>query len=162
MTPDALAAALSAAVTRAEALDALHAYSQVAVPVRLWTVMTVDLEAGVARRAWTSAPGAYPVSGTKPVPENDWFVGLAERGEPFAANSYREIAAVFPDHEAIAALGCGSVLNLPVMLGGSLSATVNLLDEEGRFGPEAVAGARAALALPALAAVATAAALPGE
>ena len=161
MTPDALAAALGRARTAGDALGALHAYSQAAVPVRLWTVMTVDLDAGVARRAWTSHPEDYPVSGTKPVPDDDWFAGLADRQEPFVASTLAEIAAVFPDHEAIAALGCGSVLNLPVAIGGRLAATVNLLDAEGRIGPDRARAAAAALALPALAAVAVARALPG-
>ena len=162
MTPDAFAAALAAARTTGEALGALHAFSQSVVPVRLWTVMTVDHEAGLARRAYTSHPDEYPVSGTKPVPEGEWFEGLSGRGEPFVANTLAAIAEVFPDHETIGALGCGSVLNLPVAIGGRLAATVNLLDVEGRFTPEQVAAARAALALPSLGAVAIARLLPGD
>ena len=160
MTPDALSAALGRARTAREALGALHAYSQAAMPVRLWTVMTVDLDAGVARRAWTSHPEDYPVSGTKPIPEGDWFAGLAERREPFVANTLAGIARVFPDHAIIGALGCGAVLNLPVVIADRLAATVNLLDVEGHFTPARIAAA-ADLALPALAAVALARGLRG-
>ncbi|MEM7710538.1 MAG: GAF domain-containing protein [Pseudomonadota bacterium] len=148
-----LATALSDARDAGAVFAALHAHSQAFHPVRLWTVMSVDMEAGIARRAYTSHPEAYPVSGTKPVPEGDWFDGI-HRGEIFVANTLADIAEVFPDHEAIGALGCGAVVNLPVMIGGTLAATINLLDAEHAFPPAVVARLDDALALPALAAVA--------
>ena len=67
---------------------------------------------------------------------------------------------MFPDHAIIGALGCGAVLNLPVVIADRLAATVNLLDVEGHFTPARIAAA-ADLALPALAAVALARGLPG-
>ncbi|TFL16322.1 GAF domain-containing protein [Jannaschia formosa] len=146
---------LSQATTPEACLAALHAESQRVMPVRLWTVMLVDMEAGLARRAFTSHPRDYPTSGTKPIPDNDWFRQVHERRQPFVANSIAEIAAVFPDHETIAALGCASCLNLPVTVGGALAGTVNLLDGEGRFDREAVARLEDRLALPALAALTT-------
>ena len=153
---------LSRATTPEDAFAALHAFSQDVLPVRLWTVMTVDMAAGVARRAYTSHPEAYPTSGTKPVPDNAWFTQVHERREPFVANAIEEIAAVFPDHETIAALGCASCLNLPVTLGGTLAGAVNLLDGPARFDPATVERLVDALALPALAAFATAEVLAGR
>lgn len=141
---------------------ALHAASQAMLPVRLWTVMTVDMEAGLARRAFTSHPETYPTSGTKPVPDNHWFTQIHDRRAAFVANSAEEIAAVFPDHKTIAALGCGSCLNLPVTLGGALAGTVNLLDDAGRFDADTVDRVTRDLALPALAAFAVACALAPE
>ncbi len=160
MTPDAFAATLSAATTPAAAFAALHAYSDATVSVRLWTVMTVDMEAGLARRAFSNMAEAYPTSGTKPVNRNAWFDIVHGRHETFVANSIAEIAAVFPDHETIASLGCGSCLNLPVVVGGRLAATVNMLDAAGHFTPERVAEVQATLALPALAAILAARVLP--
>ena len=66
----------------------------------------------------------------------------------FVANTIEDIAEVFPDHATIASLGCGSVLNLPVVLGGELVATVNLLDEAGHYAPDRVAAAEERLAVP--------------
>ena len=152
MTPDAFApdfaAALSAATTQESAFAALHALSEATVPVRLWTVMTVDMEAGLARRAFSNMAQAYPTSGTKPVTRNAWFDIVHGRHESFVANSIEEIAAVFPDHETIAALGCASCLNLPVVVAGKLAATVNMLDAGGHFTPERVAEVQATLACP--------------
>lgn len=155
MTDADFAARLSAAATPWDAFAALHARSQAVSPVRLWTVMTVDHAAGVARRAYTSHPDAYPTSGTKPVPEGAWFADLGA-GARFVANDIDAIAAVFPDHAAIASLGCASVLNLPVILGGNLAATVNLLDPAGGFPPSRAERIAGGLALPSLAAVAAA------
>ena len=153
---------LSRATTPEAAFAALHALSQEVQPVRLWTVMTVDMAAGLARRAYTSHPEAYPTSGTKPVPDNHWFDQVHDRRDAFVANSAEEIAAVFPDHQTIAALGCASCLNLPVTLGGALAGTVNLLDGPARFDPETVARLTRNLALPAIAAFSVAGILEGR
>ncbi len=152
----AFTTALMEARDRAAVFATLHTYSQSIMPVRLWTVMEVDMAAGVARRAYSSAPKAYPTSGTKPIPDNDWFTAIHERRETFVANDINAIAAVFPDHETIAALGCASVVNLPVFLGAALAGTINLLDGEGAFGAKAVARLEDCLTLPALAALAVA------
>lgn len=116
---------------------------------RLFTVMTVDMEAGLARRAYTSHPAEYPVSGTKPIERNSWFDIVHGNRQSFVANTIEEIARVFPDHELIASLGCGSVFNLPVVLGGELVATVNMLDETGHYTDALVRDAEARLRLPA-------------
>lgn len=156
MNPSALATALGAAPDPAAAFDALHAYSDAHHPVRLWTVMIVDLEAGLARRAWSSQPQSYPPSGTKPIRYDDWFDIVHGQHEPFVANRIGQIAAVFGDHELIASLGCESCLNLPVVVNGTLAATVNMLDVAGHFTPDRVAQIRETIALPALAATLTA------
>lgn len=132
---------------------ALYQLSKALVPVRLWTVMTVDMEAGLARRAYTNMPDAYPASGTKPIVHNDWFEIVHGRHETFVANTLNAIADVFPDYELIDSLGCASVVNLPVVHAGELVATVNLLDSEDYFTPQRVAAIEDALALPALTAM---------
>lgn len=129
---------------------ALYQLSTALVPVKLWTVMTVDMEAGLARRAFTNMPDAYPASGTKPITHNDWFESVHGRHETFVANTLNAIADVFPDYELIGSLGCASVVNLPVVSAGQLVATVNLLDGEGHFTKERVSVIEEALALPAL------------
>jgi hypothetical protein len=146
-------AALAAPGDAAAPLAALHALARDGVGVTLFTVTLIDLAAELARRAYTSHPQDYPVSGTKPLIRSAWFEAVAA-GRPFRANALADMLADFPDHATIAALGCGAVINLPVILGGELVATVNLLDAEGRY--PAAAGTRAArlLSLPGKAAVA--------
>lgn len=144
---------LALADTEAAVFTALYRLSDALIPVRLWTVMTVDLEAGIARRAFSNIPEAYPTSGTKPITPNAWFDLVHGQRQTFVANTLDDIAAVFPDHALIGSLGCGSVMNLPIFDDGALLATVNLLDAEGHFTDARVAQYTATLEAPALAAV---------
>ena len=116
---------------------------------KLFTVMTVDMAAGLARRAYSNNASDYPVSGTKPIHRDQWFDIVHGQKRSFVANTIAEIAAVFPDYPLIASLGCGSVMNLPVVLKGELVATINMLHAEQHYTAERVAGAEALLAVPA-------------
>ena len=129
---------LAAASTQHAAYDALYQLSDALVPVRLWTVMSVDHDAGLARRAYTNMSEAYPASGTKPMMQNAWSDLVRGQHKCFVANTLVEIAEVFPDHALIGSLGCGSVLNIPIVHDGQLIGTVNLLDAEHHFTPECV------------------------
>ena len=88
------------------------------------------------------------MSGTKPIHHDQWFSVVHGEKRSFVANTIADIAKVFPDFELIASLGCGSVLNLPVVLQGALVATVNMLAAEHHYTPERVAAAEALLAIP--------------
>jgi hypothetical protein len=126
----------------------------------LFTVMTVDLAADVARRVYTSNPAAYPVSGTKPITHDRWFDIVHGQQQTFVATTLAEIATVFPDHETIGALGCGSVVNLPVVLAGKLAATINMLHEAHHYTPARVAALEETVSMPAKLALLAARVLP--
>jgi hypothetical protein len=129
---------------------ALCNYASAIAGHRLFTVMTVDLEAGlVARRAFSDHPAEYPVTGTKPIMRDAWFDIVHGKRRSFVANTIEEIAKVFPDFELIRSLGCGSVVNLPVVLGDELAATINLLNAEHFYTPKRVAALESQLVLPA-------------
>lgn len=144
---------LSAATTRENSLDALCDLAQESVGAKLFTIMTLDMNDMLARRAFTNDPINYPTSGTKPIEMTDWFETTCVRGEIFVANSLEDIAQVFPDHELIGSLGCGSVVNLPITLGGVLMATMNILHEEGYYTSQRVKTVEQDLLLPATAAM---------
>ena len=116
---------------------------------KLFTVMTVDLVHEEARRAYSSHPVDYPVSGTKPIHYDSWFEIVHKQHKPFVANTIADIAKVFPDHEKIWSLGCGSVVNLPVIIDGQLAATINMLHEEHYYNPARVELIERYLSLPA-------------
>jgi hypothetical protein len=156
-TPSAALARFDAAIASAGNADAvwraLRSLSAAVAGHRLFTVMTVDMKAGLARRAFSDNVDAYPVSGTKPIQPNAWFDIVHGEKRSFVANTIGEIAAVFPDHALIAALGCGSVVNLPVVLNGDLAATINLLDVEQHYTPARVQAVERHLSIPAKLAV---------
>ncbi|TKT76136.1 hypothetical protein [Aquamicrobium sp. LC103] len=150
---DAANAAFDDAVTKAQSADeaylALQTLARTIVGAKLFTVMTVDMEAGLARRAYTSDPENYPASGTKPIRYNDWFDIVHRERRYFVANTIADIAKVFPDYELIDSLGCQSVVNIPVVLRGVLVATVNILDVEGHYTPERVSLIERHISIPA-------------
>ncbi len=116
---------------------------------KLFTVMTVDMAAGLARRVYSNHPKEYPITGTKPIHHDSWFEIVHGEKRSFIANTLADIAKVFPDYELIGSLGCGSVINLPVLLEGELVATINLLHAEHHYTPQRVAMLEAQLSLPA-------------
>lgn len=150
---DAVAAARGAE----EVWAALHKLTGTTVPCRLFTVMTLDNENQLARRAYSSDVQNYPVSGTKPIHRDRWFSVVHDEKRTFVANTIADIATVFPDFELIKSLGCGAVINLPVVLQGQLAATINLLDAEQAYTPERVAQVESRLRFPAMLAVLAAA-----
>lgn len=120
------------------AFDTLHA-ACAALGTRLFTVTTQDEAAGLARRAYTSHPVEYPVSGTKPLTRDGWYDHCITGQQVFVANTTPEFARYFFDHALISALGLGSCINIPVVEGGRVLGTVNLLAEEQHFTPEKLA-----------------------
>lgn len=133
---------LSAAIAGTDTTAIFEALAQVVrntLQVRLFTVMEIDPERGVASRSYSNMPDVYPTSGEKPMMQNAWSDVVQGQRQTFVANSYEEIAEVFADHELIQSLGCESCLNLPIVVNGQVLGTLNCLDEAGFFTPERVA-----------------------
>jgi hypothetical protein len=126
-------AALRAAPDLYPALDAAMADM---LGHRLFTLMVIDPVVDEAARVYSSDPDAYPVAGRKPLGAlSEWGRHVLRDGEPFIGYDADDIARVFPDHATIAALGCASVLNLPVRDGRRVIGTMNLLHEAGHYAP---------------------------
>jgi hypothetical protein len=113
----------------------LQSFANAMVGFKLFTVMTFDMTTLTAQRVYTDNSEAYPVSGTKPITFDHWFDVVYRQKQIFVANTISEIAEVFPDHQKIWSLGCGSVVNLPVIVEGELVATINMLHEEHYYTP---------------------------
>jgi hypothetical protein len=155
MTQDEIVAAIAtfdrAIATMSEgdaAWQALRVLSETLVGARLFTVMTVDWANERAGRVFTSHPEVYPVAGSKPIRYDGWFDIVHKQRRTYVANTLEAMKEHFPDHETIASLGCGSIINLPVEIAGDMVATINLLHEEHFYTPERVERSKL-LALPA-------------
>lgn len=131
--------------------EALCAFAQQTVGVKLFTLMTFDARTRGAQRIFSNMPDAYPELGTKPVNETWWTNHVLDGHKTFVANDIDAIAEVFPDHELISSLGCQSVINVPIVVNGTVYGTINCLDAAGHYTPERVA-ASDALKLPGAAA----------
>ncbi|MHA7773389.1 GAF domain-containing protein [Roseibium sp. M-1] len=154
--------ALSLATTPDAPFKALQALTEATIGVKLFTFMTADMKTELASRTYTSHPEDYPVSGTKPITYDRWFGIVHKDRQFFVANTLADIATVFPDYELIGRLGCGSVINLPVVLGDTLVGTVNMLHEEHHYTSERVEAAKAWLSVPAKAAYLASRAIAAE
>lgn len=117
---------------------ALQNIYEEAVGCKLFTVMTADMKKLEAQRVYTSHPTEYPVSGTKPIHFDMWFDVVHRQQKLFVANTIKDIAKVFPDHAKIWSLGCGSVVNVPIIVDSALVATINILDAENHYTPERI------------------------
>ncbi|BDG71187.1 GAF domain-containing protein [Roseomonas fluvialis] len=132
---------------------ALQDGTAAAIGHRLFTVMRHDAEAGRNRRAHSSDPAAYPVSGYKPVTwDHPWTRRVLVDGTPWIGAGPADIAWAYPDHEKIAAMGLTTAMNLPVRWNGRTLGTVNLLRATTPFteADVAIGVIFAALAVPAL------------
>ncbi len=130
-------------MTSDDLFTSLHEAARACAGVKLFTISVIDRQAGLSRRAYTSHPDVYPVTGTKPLEMDDWARHVIGGKKTFVANTTAEFATLFFDHALINALGCQSAVNIPVIDGDEVVGTVNLLDVEGHFTPERLAGLEA-------------------
>ena len=92
------------------------------------------------RRLFTSHPADYPVGGEKTVEISPGWLGtVIEDKEPFLAPDLDALREVFADSELIQRLGCGAVINVPVLDGGrNVVGVLAMLDAEGRYTQQSV------------------------
>lgn len=103
------------------------------VGFRVLTILAADSRRRILRRVHSAGPTAFPVGGEKPITD-DWVVRLLQAARPAISPDRDAVRRRFPDHEAIFALGCESVLNVPVVVPGGAVGCVNLMHEAHRYG----------------------------
>lgn len=128
--------------TTTELFQSLGLIVRAHVGTRLLTASVYDLKARQSRRIYSEDETAYPVGGLKPISPGKWVDTVLDRHEIFSSLRIEEIAEVFFDWQLIQSLGNESNLNLPVVVGGEVIGTLNLLDRAGYYTAERVAAAR--------------------
>ncbi len=146
----AFADALAVAQSEKDFGRALHRFAETTVGMKLFTMTADNPQAGYVRRVYSSDEEAYPVLGTKPIVFDETYRKMTEERFVYVVNSIEAMKDDFPDLDLIVSLGCGSAINMPVVAGGEMLGSINLLHEEGFYTPERVAAARA-LIVPAMA-----------
>lgn len=111
----------------------LEAVAQKKIGVKLFTIMDYVAGRNMGRRTYSSDPENYPVSGWIALRDNDWFDCVVRNRKTYVANNKQQISRDFADADLITSLGCGAIVNLPLIHDGELVATVNLLNSEGYF-----------------------------
>ncbi|WP_405665179.1 GAF domain-containing protein [Streptomyces sp. NBC_01166] len=120
-------------------LPALEEEIRTTVGVRLFTVLAWLPERRVLHRVHSSHPGPYPVGGEKSVEvSGGWLEQCIARQLPYLGADRAAVREVFADHRTIDELGCGAVVNIPVVDGGRTLGMLNVLDAEGSYDDESV------------------------
>ncbi|WP_033262053.1 GAF domain-containing protein [Amycolatopsis vancoresmycina] len=102
--------------------------------VRLFTVLAWIPERRALRRVHSSHPAEYPVGGEKTVEvAAGWLERCITAQEPYFGPGKAAVREIFADHELIESLGCGSIINVPVVDGGRTLGVLNILDAEGAY-----------------------------
>lgn len=129
---------------------ALHRLAEATVGAKLFTMTADNPTGGYVRRVYSSDETAYPVLGTKPIVFDETYRKMTEERFVYVVNTVQAMRADFPDLDLIVSLGCGSAINMPIVAGGEMLGSVNLLHEEGWFTPERVEATKL-LTVPAIA-----------
>lgn len=123
------------------AYGALHVLADQLVGTKLFTILELDHKAGFMRRLYSDNTQLYPVPGADPIGDSVWERTIIGKRQPLVLNTAKELGAVLPEYPKLAALGCHSMLNLPIVVCGLSIGTLNMLNDEGHFTPERVAQA---------------------
>ena len=130
--------ALASFQTEHDVGRALHLLAIDTVGVKLFTMTADNPKGGYVRRVYSSDETAYPVLGTKPIVFDETYRKMTEERFIYSANSIEAMRGDFPDLDLIVSLSCGSAINVPVVAGGEMLGSVNLLHEEGWYTPDRV------------------------
>lgn len=125
-----------------EVFLALETIAQHEVGAIIFTCSTFNAATRQAKRVYTNLPNVYPLSGLKEITANRWSRHVLDESKDFVANTLKDLEDIFPDHELIGSLGCGSVINMPVKLSGHFLGTINALNPPGYFDVGKVAAFR--------------------
>ncbi|MEV0614233.1 GAF domain-containing protein [Nonomuraea sp. NPDC050404] len=115
------------------------------VGVRLFTVLAWVPERRALRRVHSSHPEQYPVGGEKTVEvAQGWLSMCIEGRQTYFGRDRAAVREIFADYELIESLGCGSIINVPVVGDdGEVLGVLNILDAEGSYNDSSVAAAEA-------------------
>jgi GAF domain-containing protein len=112
------------------------------VGVRLFTVLAWDEGTNALHRVYSSHPVEYPTGGQKVFSRDaPWIRQVVIEQQPYLGRDPAAVAAVFEDHDLITSLGCGAVVNVPVVDQGKTLGVLNLLDAEGRYSQDSISAA---------------------
>ncbi len=108
--------------------------------VVLFTALQWIPQRSSLKRLFTSHPAEYPVGGEKTVEISPGWLGtVIEDKKPFLAADLEALREVFADSGLIQQLGCGAVINVPVLDPDSnVVGVLALLDAEGKYTQQSV------------------------
>lgn len=124
-----------------ESFNDVYATAQETVGVTLFTA-SVIADAGTSMaRIYTTHPDVYPVGGTKTLAGDTnpvWLEQVLKGQQPFLGEDKEAVRAFFFDSATIESLGCGAIINVPVVSNGETIGSMNFLAPEGTYDQKSV------------------------
>lgn len=99
----------------------------------LFTAMRFHAVTMEVERLHSTLPESYRVSGRKPKRDTEWGKKVLIDREINLGFGAADIKWAFSDHETILELGLNAVLNVPIVLDGSVLGTINYLRGDPAF-----------------------------
>ena len=87
-------------------------------------------------RVYTNHPEAYPVGGKKTFADDTspvWLEQVIEGQRPFLGADREAVRGFFFDYATIESLGCGAIINVPIVSEGETIGSMNFLNVEGSY-----------------------------
>lgn len=111
----------------------------------LVTVTVLTPDAAEISRVASTHPDVYDVGGRKYLDPTHtsplWLTQVIEQQRPFVGETRTEVREFFVDWETIESLGCGAIINTPVLHGTETIGSINFLGPEGSLDETSVATA---------------------
>ncbi|WP_115787653.1 GAF domain-containing protein [Arthrobacter silvisoli] len=119
-----------------ESFDDVYAHAREAVGVTLFTVSVLADEGASMARVYTTHPDVYPVGGKKTLAGDTnrvWLEQVLNGQQPFLGADKEAVRSFFFDSATIESLGCGAIVNVPVVSSGRTIGSMNFLGPEGSY-----------------------------
>ena len=97
---------------------------------KLFTLTVNDKKVKYVERVYSNNKKVYPLLGTKPIPKNNWTKTVYYQKKEFLGKNFNDIKKLFFDYEIIQSLGCGSIINVPIVINKKILGTLNILHKE--------------------------------
>jgi hypothetical protein len=117
-------------------LEEIHDAVRNQIGVILFTVLAFTDEGRSMHRIYSSHPVEYPVGGKKDVKSEvaaDWVAVCVDEQVPYFGRTHRDVERIFTDSDLIESLGCGSIINAPIIRDGVTIGALNILEAEGTY-----------------------------
>lgn len=115
-------------------LTEAHDAARVSPGVILFTASVIEDAGATLTRVYSSHNDAYPVGMSEPLEaDSSWCDRLVRERLPFFVADVAAVRRDFYDSDVIESLGCGAVINAPVIHQGRTIGSFNLLDRDGAY-----------------------------
>lgn len=127
-----------------DSFDDVYSSARETVGVRLFTVSVVADAGNSMARVYTTHPKVYPVGGKKTLAGDTnptWLEQVFRGQQPFLGVDVDTVRTFFFDSATIESLGCGAIINVPVVSHGETIGSMNFLGPENSYDNKSVEAA---------------------